>query len=184
MGAIPGVKFTIMRTIAMLMNLIAIILTLSMAGLGIASHGENPLMILGPIIGVVLFGLCIKLEIDAIDAHRPIFLIVSIVIAVVLEIILTFVLTISWNSFGIFYLPLIGAGILLVICWHYTLSIYKNEKKRFIVAGIGYLGLWIGFGYSLVALLILVPTILVVAAMVMTLVAEQKLKQKKLLNYI
>jgi len=183
MGGLPGAKFTIMRTVSMLLNLVAIILTLSMAGIGIANKNEDALMILGPIIGVVLFGLCIKLEIDAIDEHRPVLLIVSVVIAIVLEVILTAVLVISWTSFGSYYLPLIAATILLVICWHYTLSIYKNEKKRFIVAGIGYIVLDIVL-ILLFEFLLLIPVIFVAVAMVMTLVAEQKLKEKKLLNYI
>ena len=54
-----------------------------------------------------------------------------------------------------------------------------KTKKSFITAGNGYLELWIGFIYGLVALLILVPAIINAAAIILTLVTEQKLKVKK-----
>ena len=183
-SAVPGVKFTIMRTIAMLMNLVAVILSVVFTGIAIDNSGDSMALITMPIIAAIAFSLFIKVEIDKIDDNRPKILLTTVVAAIVIQIIIAFATGV--DALGVFglYLPLMGALFAMIICWHYTLSIYKNEKTRFLLGFVGFEVLFVGFAYSAIGLLTLISAILVAVAVVMDLIAEKILISKKLLTYI
>lgn len=177
---LPGAKFTIMRTVGMLMNLVGLILTIVFGLMKFASA----LLMIGPLVGTILFVAFIKLEIDKIDAHRPIFLIVAVISGIGLLLLINFAATVDWTTLAQYYLTFTVSLFAMCICWHYTLSIYKNEKTRFIIGYVSYLILFGIVDFTFVGAISLLPTIIVTIAVVMTLVAERQLISKKLMNYI
>jgi hypothetical protein len=184
MGALPGAKYTLMRTLGMVINLLGLILTIIFAGIGITNLNQNGFLIIGPLISTILFVFFIKIEVDAVDDHRPIFLLLAIASGIIVEVILFAVSFLNWLDFLLYYLPLLFALISMTICWHYTLSIYKKEKVRFLMGYVGFIALFIGFDYVWIGLLALIPIIIVTFAVVLTILAEQQLISKKLMNYI
>jgi hypothetical protein len=177
MGALPGAKFTIMRTLGMILNLLTIIFSFIILGIAFPSAG---FFTGGIIIGIVCFVACLKLEYDFIDKYRKILLIIALVLGLTLPLIgladmALYTSVILWIAISMY---------LLTICWHYTLTIYKNEKLRFILGFIGFVVLWVIFGYEPMKMLILIPIIILSISVVMTLVAERLLISKKLMNYV
>jgi len=177
---LPGAKFTIMRTAGMGLNLLGLILSIVF---GLTQFTSSILMI-GPLVGVILFIAFIKLEIDKIDAHRPIFLITAFVLGIGLLLLINFAANIDWIVLAQYYLTFTIAIYAMSICWHYTLSIYKNEKTRFVLGYIGYLILFGIVDFAFVGAISLLPTLIVTFAVGMTLFAERQLISKKLMNYI
>jgi hypothetical protein len=185
MGALPGAKYTLMRTISMILNLVGVILLLVFTGVAIDNASDNMILILMPILAAIAFSILIKVEIDFVDDHRPVLLLATVIITLVVQIMIALLAVdvSAARTFGL-YVPLLGAVFCMVICWHYTLAIYKNEKKRFLLGFVGFEILFVGFAYEFIGLLTLIAGILVAAAVVMDLVAEKILIGKKLLNYI
>ena len=183
-SAIPGVKFTLMRTIAMLMNLIALILLVVFTGVAIGNSRNSMTLIIMPIIATIAFSLFIKVEIDQIDDHRPVILLSTVIATIVIQIIIAYATDVTTALVFGLYLPLMAAIFAMIICWHYTLSIYKNEKTRFLFGFIGFEILFIVFAFKAIGLLTLVCGILVAMAVALDLVAEKILISKKLLTYI
>lgn len=121
-----------------------------------------------------------KLEIeDIVDNMEKIMmplLIYSIVV-------ITFGASLSNNSINsIVFIFSTLSSVLSLICWHFSLSIYKKEKKAFLITGIGYI--IISLIIRLVIILTLVPFFIFVAGFVLIIYAENSMKKKGLLNYI
>jgi len=177
---LPGAKFTIMRTVGMIMNLFGLIFTLVF---GLMKF-ESALLMIGPLVGTILFVAFIKLETDAIDAHRPKLLLLAVILGFGLTALLNLAAAIDWTRIAQYYLTYVASIFALCMCWHYTLSIYKNEKTRFKIGYVIYLVLFGIVDFTFVTAIGLIATILVTIAFVMTLVAERQLISKKLMNYI
>ena len=63
MGGLPGGKFTLMRMIGMILNLVSLILVIVFVGLAIdRTDGQSMVMIIAPIVEIVGFILILKLE--------------------------------------------------------------------------------------------------------------------------
>jgi hypothetical protein len=79
--------------------------------------------------------------------------------------------------------------ILIIINWHFSLSIFKKEKLIFLISGILYCILTFIFSLSslilqLGLLLGIAPLVLVVLGVLTIIIAEILMKKKGLLNYI
>ena len=185
MGGLPGAKFTLMRTIGMILNLVVVILSIVFTGVAISTLGDNMILILIPIVAAIAFAILIKVEIDFVDDHRPVLLLATVVVAFGLQILFALVVSaVSVLSLFTFYVPLLGAEFAMVICWHYTLTIYLNEKKRYFAGFLGFEVLFVGFGYSVLGIMALIAGLLVAISVVMVFYSEKVLLSKKLLTYI
>jgi len=89
----------------------------------------------------------------------------------------------------IIFALIISSNLLLVSCWHFSLSLYKKNKLFFIFSGLGYciinLFLWFtNFILNNLLFVILLPLFLALIGMLLIIVAELCMKKKGLLNYI
>ena len=80
-------------------------------------------------------------------------------------------------------------NLLLISCWHLSLSLYKKNKLIFIFSGLGYciinLFLWFAnFILNNLLVVILLPLLLALIGIMLIIVAELSMKKKGLLNYI
>ncbi len=126
----------------------------------------------------------LKLEKDFIVERQLIILILMIVYSVVMlligSVLEDFLILLTFSSVS---------NILILLCWHYALSIYKKEKLIFLICGIGYCVLTSIFllpvFISQIGLILgIAPLISLIVGMLFILVAETRMRNKQLLNYI
>ena len=133
----------------------------------------------------LILSILLKLELDVITKNslKFLFTISTIVISLI-------IVTIFFNSFlMIKFVLIVNSNLLLTICWHFSLSIYKKKKIIFIFSGTGYCILsfiiWLAnFVLHSILVLILFPLVLVLIGIMLIIVAELSMKKKGLLNYI
>lgn len=133
----------------------------------------------------LILSILLKLELDVITKNslKFLFTISTIVISLI-------IITIFFNSFlMIKFVLIVSSNLLLTICWHFSLSIYKKKKLIFIFSGTGYCILsfiiWLAnFVLHSILVLILFPLVLVLIGIMLIIVAELSMKKKGLLNYI
>ena len=133
----------------------------------------------------LILSILLKLELDVITKNslKFLFTISTIVISLI-------IITIFFNSFlMIKFVLIVSSNLLLTICWHFSLSIYKKKKIIFIFSGTGYCILsfiiWLAnFVLHSILVLILFPLVLVLIGIMLIIVAELSMKKKGLLNYI
>jgi len=139
------------------------------------------------LIGIPPFILSIflKFEQDFIvkNSLKILFIIITINISLI-------IIAVFFNSFlMIIFALIVSSNLLLVSCWHFSLSIYKKRKLIFIFSGLGYciinLFLWFtNFILNNLLIVILLPLILALVGILLIIVAEFSMKKKGLLNYI
>lgn len=133
----------------------------------------------------LILSILLKLELDFITKNslKFLFTISTIVISLI-------IVTIFFNSFlKIKFVLIVSSNLLLISCWHFSLSIYKKKKIIFIFSGTGYciliFILWLAnfVSYSFLVL-ILFPLLLVLIGIMLIMIAEIIMNKKGLLNYI
>ncbi len=86
------------------------------------------------------------------------------------------------------FIAVIISNILIILCWHFALSIFKKEKLIFLIGGIGYCILTAIFRVILFIALNLIlgiaPLLLVALGICLIIIAEMRMKKKGLLNYV
>ena len=132
-----------------------------------------------------ILSILLKLELDVITKNslKFLFTISTIIISII-------IVTIFFNSFlMIKFLLIVSSNLLLISCWHFSLSIYKKKKIIFIFSSTGYciliFILWLAkfVSYSFLVV-ILFPLLLVLIGIMLIIIAEIIMKKKGLLNYI
>lgn len=83
----------------------------------------------------------------------------------------------------------ITSNLLLIMCWHFSFSIYKNEKILFIVSGLGYIIItvlfkWVTVFTQLGFFVSIFPLFLIILGMCLIIGVEIQMKKKGLLNYL
>ena len=141
-----------------------------------------------------ILSIFLKLEQDFIVKYSS--KILLIIATIIISLIITAIYFIS--SLMILFVLVVSSNLLLVSCWHFSLSLYKKHRIIFIFSGLGYciikLFLWFAyfilniFTYSLLfhylIVNILLPLILALIRILLIIVAELSMKKKGLLNYI
>ena len=87
------------------------------------------------------------------------------------------------------FIFLIISNVLLLFCWHFSISIYKIKKLAFLICGISYCVVSLIFrSFPLILeggiFSGLVSLVFVSAGMVLIIIAETQMRKKGLLNYI
>ena len=140
-----------------------------------------------------ILSIFLKLEQDFIVKHSPKIL---AIIVIIISLIITIVFFIP--SLMFLFALVVSSNLLLISCWHFSLSLYKKHRLIFIYSGSGYciinLFLWFAhlilniFTYSILfyhlLAAILLPLLLALIGMLLIVVAELSMKKKGLLNYI
>jgi len=132
-----------------------------------------------------ILSIFLKLEQDFIvkNSSKILFIIVSINISLIIT-------AVFFSSFlMIIFALIVSSNLLLVSCWHFSLSLYKKNKLIFIFTGLGYciinLFLWFAnFIMNNLLVVILLPLLLALIGILLIIVAELSMKKKGLLNYI
>ena len=141
-----------------------------------------------------ILSIFLKLEQDFIVKHSPKILAIIAIIIISLVIIANIFIP----SLMFLFALVVSSNLLLISCWHFSLSLYKKHRLIFIFSGLGYciikLFLWFAyfilniFTYSLLfhylIVNILLPLILALIGILLIIVAELSMKKKGLLNYI
>ena len=127
----------------------------------------------------IILSILLKLELDFITKNSLKFLFT------ISTIVLSFIIvTIFFNSIlMIKFVLIVSSNLLLISCWHFSLSIYKKKKIIFIFSGTGYcilifiltLANFVSYSFLIV---ILFPLLLVLIGIMLIIVAELSMKKK------
>ncbi|MBD3256207.1 MAG: hypothetical protein GF383_14005 [Candidatus Lokiarchaeota archaeon] len=142
------------------------------------------LMIIIPWFVVIIL---MKLEIDIIVDKSLIWFIVLIVYTLIMSFI--GILLYQQGTYALIFISTAISNILLILSWHYALSIFKKKKIVFISGAAGYCVLT--FLFRLIPLIThifwliaIAPLGLVVLGVILIMFAELRMKKKGLLNWI
>ena len=141
-----------------------------------------------------LLSIFLKLEQDFIVKHSS--KILDSIAIIIISLIITAVFFVP--SLMILFVLVVSSNLLLIICWHFSLSLYKKHRLIFIYSGSGYciinLFLWFAhfflniISYSMlfyqILVIILLQLFLALIGILLIVVAELSMKKKGLLNYI
>jgi hypothetical protein len=141
-----------------------------------------------------ILSILLKLEQDFIVKHS------AKILAIIATITISLVIIANFFSPSLMFLfaLVVSSNLLLIICWHFSISLYKKHRLIFIYSGSGYciinLFLWFAhfilniFTYSMLfyhlLVVILLPLLLALIGILLIVVAEISMKKKGLLNYI
>ena len=124
----------------------------------------------------------LKLERNFFVKNSNIFLLLISLVILFINIIVLLTL----NSLLIIFSLLECSNILLICCWHFSLSLYKKGKIIFIISGLGSyilnITLWLYLGDIIVILAFITPTLIL--GLFLIIFAELLMRKKGLLNYI
>ena len=125
----------------------------------------------------------LKLEHDIFVKHSPKFL---LLIAVDVVVINTLIFLTGNTSIIIEFVIIESSEILLICCWHFSLSLYKSKKIVFALSGLISFFLkytfWLILGDITVIIVFLIPTLLL--GLLLIILSELIMKKKGILNYI
>lgn len=174
-----GAFFRILGSFLILLSLILMILFNILAINNLLFY----LLLISIILPSFLMSLFLKLEQDFFVKNSTKLLFLLVVIIAVINFITIF----SYNTLFIIKFVLIEfSDILLICCWHFSLSLYKRLKIIFVLSGFSSfvlnIILWLGLGEILVIIIFLIPTLPLGLFLIIS--AELIMKKKGLLNYI
>ncbi|MHA1105267.1 MAG: hypothetical protein ACTSPN_06040 [Promethearchaeota archaeon] len=186
--SIKGKVETIIRLIGSTIILISIILSILANFLII--H-DVILFVLYLIFTLALLSMSImkKTEQGFFIKYNLVFLIVTLFLSLILILvgyIYHFNENLGFNLFSLYFISILSS-ILIIACWHYSLSIYKIKKYYFTISGIANIILNLfSFTVSMSnnALFIILPTLLILISLLLILISEYVMKKKGYLNYI
>ena len=131
-----------------------------------------------------IFSLCLKLERTFYIEHLFQIFLFLVFFSICFTILGVLLNNLSSNGF-IFK---IISNLLIIVCWHFCLSLYKNEKIFFLLSGVGYVSLSLMYGIKILSLKIggyaIIPLVLIISGMVIIIISEIIKKRKGFLNYI
>jgi len=183
--SVQGKKEGICRIVGSILILIGFIISLILDYLIL----NNPLLYLFMTLIVVppfILSILLKLERDFIVNNSSKLLLLLVIESIALSV---FIFA-SINIFLILKFVLtVSSLLLLVSSWHFSLSLYKNNKLIFVIGGFGYyilnIFLWLVIFYLDVEFIFnLIPLVFILLGFLLIIVAELKMKKKGLLNYI
>ena len=142
-----------------------------------------PILVMLIIFPWIFFSTFLKLEFSLFVSNKNRIIIILIIYTIGIDLI-----TVMWNSLNFLNLFCISSLILaLLVCWHFSLSIYRKEKIYFIVGGLIYIIITISFRMRIEFLYyieLIIEIIVVSFGIMMILVIEYLLYRKGYLNYI
>lgn len=166
------------RIIGMVLILIGLVLSIFLDFLVIINALLIILLILIETLWFI-FSLFLKLEKNFFIEHVIKISIILSCFSIVL-IILGIVFSTANSTFFLFVFKVIS-NLLIIICWHFCLSLYKKEKLIFFFSGTGYIIITLIYGITAFAV---IPLMLITLGIVIIIISEILMKKKGLLNYI
>ncbi len=173
---------TTLRIIGSLMILLGLILSIFL-NIFLVNNIIGNLIILIIIIPWLMFSTALKIELNFFINNTK-----KVAIALVIySISIMFIpIILSWSIFAIVII-ITFLNLLLLLCWHFSLSIYKIKKLVFLVSGLGYIiGIfWMNLMIiSAVIVVIVFNLIIIFLSLILILGIEYNLRKIGYLNYI
>ena len=141
------------------------------------------LLLLIIVFPLFLLSVLLKLEQDVFVKNSSKLLLLLTAVNIIINIIVFFL---SNSILIIKFLLIECSDLLLICCWHFSLSLYKRRKIIFALSGLlSYVLnniLWFSLGEILVIIIFLMPTFLL--GLFLIIFAELRMRKKGLLNYI
>lgn len=179
---IQAKRESLFRIIGMMLILIGFTISIF---LDILVVGDPLISILLILIEISWFFLSLFLKLEKnffVDHFFQIFLVLSCFS--IFLIIIAFLLS-STNSVFFAFISKVISNLLIIVCWHFCLSLYKKEKLIFFFSGAGYVLLSLIYGIKLLIIYYtLIPLILITTGIVFIIISELNMKKKGLLTYI
>lgn len=180
---IQAKRESLFRIIGMMLILIGFTISIF---LDILVVGDPLIIILFILIEISWFFLSLFLKLEKnffVDHFFQIFLVLSCFS--VFLIIIAFLLS-STNSVFFAFISKVISNLLIIVCWHFCLSLYKKEKLIFFFSGVGYVLLSLIYGIKLLIIYYytLIPLIFITTGIVFIIISELNMKKKGLLTYI
>lgn len=130
-----------------------------------------------------LFSTFLKLELNYFNNHLKMISIILSIFSISMIII-----TILWNLSDALNLIFISLALsALLICWHFSLSLYKKQKICFLLSGLFYIGVITLFNSQIsppIAFIYTLNIALVVIGILMILIVELNLRKNGYMKYI
>jgi len=124
--------------------------------------------------------LCFKLEVEAIIGNMERIFMPLLIYSIIM---ITSGATVTVDLVqSVSFIFIVVSSVMCLLCWHFSLSIYKREKKAYIGTGITFIIFTLLFRMQV--LLMLIPLILFIAGFSLIILAEYTMKKKGMLNYI
>lgn len=179
---IQAKRESLCRIIGMVLILIGFTISIF---LDILVVGDPLITILLILIEISWFFLSLFLKLEKnffVDHFFQIFLVLSCFS--IFLIIIAFLLS-STNSVFFAFISKVISNLLIIVCWHFCLSLYKKEKLIFFFSGAGYVLLSLIYGIKLLIIYYtLIPLIFITTGIVFIIISELNMKKKGLLTYI
>ena len=126
-----------------------------------------------------IFSLCLKLE----RKFCVEYLIQIFLFLVFLSICLTLIGILQNNLSSNGFIFKIISNLLIIVCWHFSLSLYKKEKVFFLFSGVVYVILSLICGIK-ISIINLIPLIFITTGIGFIIISELNMRKKGLLTYI
>jgi hypothetical protein len=180
--SIRGKKEGFFRILGSFLILVSLILSVLFKLLAISNLLVFLLLIL-LVLPSFLYSVLLKLEQDFFVKNSTIILFILVFVGLIINIVVFFM----WDLSLIIIFVLFECSDLLIInCWHYSLSIYKRRKIVFALSGLFSFVLnciiWLYLGEIIVIVVFLIPTLIL--GILLIIFAELRMRKKGLLNYI
>lgn len=130
-----------------------------------------------------LFSTFLKLELDYFNNHLKIISIILLIFSIAM-----LIFTILWNlsdAINIIFISLALSA--LLICWHFSLSLYKKRKICFLLSGLFYIGVIALFNLQIgapIAFIYALNIAIVAIGILMILIVELNLRKNGYMKYI
>lgn len=171
-----------LRIIGSLMILVGLFLSIFL-NLTFVNNIIGNLITIVIIIPWLLFSIVLKVELNFFINNTNKVAIFLIIYSVFLVFIPIFI---SWSIFAIIII-ITSLNLLLLFCWHFSLSIYKLKKYIFLVSGLGYIigTIWMNLQIiSAISPIIVFSLIFIILGLILILGIEYHLRKIGYLNYI
>jgi hypothetical protein len=135
----------------------------------------------------ILIVVCFKLEIDAIVDNVEKIIMPLLIYSLIM---ITAGAALSRGALAsVSFIFLSISNVLFILCWQFSLSIYKKEKLAYLITGFGYIVITLLLRINALTTYLCcfagpIPFILFIIGFSLIIVAEYSMKKKGLLNYI
>ena len=183
-NGIPGFRYIFMRILANIFMFIALVVCFTEMIGAITRFDHSNWLIAGPFLAIMPFYLMHLTQNDFIDNHRIWFLVIGFFSGFGLLFGLFLLVDAPLDLFLTFYSPLSFAIMGLIVGRHFVLSIYRVQKKYYMICLLCFFGFWIGIGWPWMGPTVLSSVVITLFAVLLNAYGEYRLCERKLMHFL